>query len=150
MIEPPDHDAGRMWMDWFRKHIRLGSQLALFALALQFVLAFGHNHQAHAQTITPAPLSYIELVAAAIDAEYGGATATLTAADDHAPRQHHPLTDTCAICAVVAISATALFSSSPILHLPEAVALLYRVTDAGFAHLDPTHGPFQPRAPPAS
>ena len=137
-------------MDWFRKHIRHGSRLALFALALQFVLAFGHSHQAHAQTAAPAPLSYIELVAAAIDAEYGGALAAVPAPDDPPPRQHHPLSETCSLCAVVAMTANALFGSPPILHLPEAVAFLHRATDAGFIHLDPTHVAFQPRAPPLS
>ena len=31
-------------MKWFRRHIKTGSRLALFALALQFVLSFGHFH----------------------------------------------------------------------------------------------------------
>ena len=31
-------------MKWFRKHIKTGSRLALFALAIQFALSFGHFH----------------------------------------------------------------------------------------------------------
>ena len=36
-------------MNWVRTHIRNGSKLALFALAIQMVLAFGHFHAVHAQ-----------------------------------------------------------------------------------------------------
>lgn len=128
-------------MDWFRKHIASGSRLALAALAIQFVLAFGHVHPTHALTISAG------VIADAVAAEYGPAQIP---ADDHGDQNHRGLTDICGICAVVAMSATGLFTSSPILHLPEAVALLYRLTDACFAHLDPAHGPFQPRAPPVS
>ncbi len=137
-------------MGWFRRHIRLGSQLALLALALQFVLAFGHAHPLRAQTVKATSPSYMALVAAAIDAETGFVPADQPAPDDHDQQNHRPPTDPCAICAVVAMAATALFSSSPILHLPEAVSFVHRATDAGFAHLDPAHGPFQPRGPPAS
>ena len=31
-------------MKWFRSNIRLGSRLALLALAIQFLLSFGHFH----------------------------------------------------------------------------------------------------------
>ena len=31
-------------MNWFRKHVKTGSRLALFALAIQFALSFGHFH----------------------------------------------------------------------------------------------------------
>jgi len=31
-------------MKWFRSHIKQGSRLALFALAIQFALSFGHFH----------------------------------------------------------------------------------------------------------
>ena len=36
-------------MKWFRSNIKAGSRLALFALAVQFVLAFGHFHSVAAQ-----------------------------------------------------------------------------------------------------
>ena len=31
-------------MNWFRKHLKHGSRLALIALAIQFALSFGHFH----------------------------------------------------------------------------------------------------------
>src|SRR5260221_12497744 len=36
-------------MKWFRSNIRRGSRLALFALAIQFLLSFGHFHGSSAQ-----------------------------------------------------------------------------------------------------
>src|SRR5258705_5472246 len=36
-------------MKWFRSNIRRGSRLALFALAIQFLLSFGHFHGSGAQ-----------------------------------------------------------------------------------------------------
>ena len=36
-------------MNWFRKHVKTGSRLALFALAIQFALSFGHFHAFAAQ-----------------------------------------------------------------------------------------------------
>ena len=38
-------------MKWFRKHLKHGSRLALFALAIQFGLSFGHFHEAAAQAV---------------------------------------------------------------------------------------------------
>ena len=50
----------------------------------------------------------------------------------------------------MAMAGTVLFSSPPILLLPEAVEFLYRTTDAEFMHLKSAGNAFQPRAPPAS
>ena len=40
-------------MKWFRSNIRRGSRLALFALAFQFLLSFGHFHSSSAQATAP-------------------------------------------------------------------------------------------------
>src|SRR5438093_3038220 len=42
---------GCVVVNWFRKHLKHGSRLALFALAIQFALSFGHFHGAAAQTV---------------------------------------------------------------------------------------------------
>jgi hypothetical protein len=143
-------------MGFVRRHIGWGSRLALMSLAIQFVLAFGHVHPTQAQTLQLQPQTvstpvagYGEIIAAAIAAEnVGFAALPVDTGDEH--RDQHAVTDTCAICAVVAMAATALFGSPPILLLPQAMRLLRRATDVGLAHLDPRHGPFQPRAPPVS
>jgi hypothetical protein len=121
-------------MKWFRSNIRHGTRLALLALAIQFVLSFGHFH-AIAQA------------------------APLAAHLEHASRDAPPsnpdsdqAADLCAICAVVAMVNTATPAPAlPPLQLPDAVDLLdwhianyaAPIDDIGRLH-------FQPRAPPLS
>lgn len=135
-------------MNWFRSNIKHGSRLALLALALQFGLSFGHYHTAAPQAAALA----IQSVAAQSD--IAAAPAAPDAVDPSAPTSHndsgqHPGED-CAICAVSALARAVLFSTPPVLLLPQAEAFLIRVTDAEFADLNPVSGAFQPRAPPAS
>jgi hypothetical protein len=125
-------------MKWFRSNIRQGSKLALFALAVQFVLSFGHFHG----------------VAHAAPAIRSGFVATTHASPQQTPasdrdsdRHAH---DGCAICAVMAMANTVLFATPPLLELPQAVEFLYRTTDAEFVHLNSVRVAFQPRAPPIS
>ena len=124
-------------MKWFRSNIRTGARLALLALLVQFALSFGHMHgfapQAASATQSVVPADH--------------------AADPQpAPSKHDSdqSGDVCAICAVMAMASTVLFSAPPILLLPDAVAILHRITDAEFAHLKSAGTAFQPRAPPAS
>ena len=115
-------------MNWFRSNIRHGSRLALFALAMQFALSFGHFHG---------------LVAPA--------AAAIQQASEQAPNHSDQQpADLCAICAVMALANAVLFASPPVLLLPQAVEFLYLTTDAEFVHLDRASVAFQPRAPPAS
>jgi hypothetical protein len=120
-------------MTWFRSNIRHGSRLALLALAIQFVLSFGHFHGLAAQA-APALQSLSSL------------TQPSSSPDQDQQRPGEP----CAICAVMALANAALSASPPVLLLPQAVAFLYRATDAEFIHLYHSRLAFQPRAPPAS
>jgi hypothetical protein len=131
-------DAGvSVGMKWFRSNIRHGSRIALFALAIQFALSFGHFHALAAPAAT-------------------GSGAALSAAES-APQplpsnpdsDQHP-NDACAICAVMAMVNTVLFATPPLLLLPQAAEFLYLTTDAGFNHLNAVRVAFQPRAPPIS
>jgi hypothetical protein len=117
-------------MNWFRSNIRHGSRLALIALAIQFVLSFGHFHALAAQT------------APAI--QQASQQAPSNQDSDQQPA------DPCAICAVMALANAVLFASPPVLLLPQAVEFLYLATDAEFVHPDRSRVAFQPRAPPAS
>ena len=112
-------------MKWFRSNIKQGSRLALLALAIQFVLSFGHFHGvAHA---APAIQSAASLTApAAVRSRRPPPTSD---SDRHA-------NDGCAICAVIAMANATLFATPPLLRLPEAVEFLYRTTDAEFVHLN--------------
>jgi hypothetical protein len=136
-------------MKWFRSNIKTGSRLALFALALQFALSFGHFHTIAA----PAALT-VHAIATQSDIASG-----LTAPDatDQSARQpasnpdsDQKPSDPCAICAVIAMANSVLFATPPLLLLPQAIELLYLTTDAEFAHLNSARVAFQPRAPPAS
>jgi hypothetical protein len=116
-------------MNRVRSNIKHGSRLALFTLALQFVLSFGHFHGLAAQA-TPAVQSPQQ---APFDRD----------SDQHS---HDP----CEICAVIALASTGLSATPPLLPLPQTFGFLYLTTDAGFVHLDPARVAFQPRAPPIS
>jgi hypothetical protein len=135
-------------MKWFRSNIRHGSRVALFALAVQFVLSFGHFHGIAAQS-APA----IQSGAALSDLSLAAAGATDPAAQQPSPAGHDPDQqpgDICAICAVMALANATLFATPPLLLLPQAVEFLYLTTDAEFIHLNSARVAFQPRAPPVS
>ena len=122
-------------MKWFRKHIKTGSRLALFALAIQFALSFGHFHplprrrRRRFQTgVTQADLASRQ--ASRPDAAAQAAQQPADPSDgDQQPA------DACAICAVISLAGNVLFATPPVLQLPQAVELLYLTTDAEFVHL---------------
>jgi hypothetical protein len=139
-------------MKWFRSNIKHGSRTALFALAVQFVLSFGHFHGVAAQA-APAIQSgqaltseHADLVAAP-DTALSERAQPQTAPDHDSGQQP---ADGCAICAVMALANTLLFATPPLLELPQAVEFLYLTTDAEFVHLNYARVAFQPRAPPVS
>lgn len=119
-------------MKWFRSHIKQGARLALFALAIQFALSFGHFHGVAAEAAT------------AIQSADAQQQSPVNHDSDRQPN------DTCAICAVMAMANATLFATPPVLLLPQAVEFLYLATDAEFLHLNAVRVAFQPRAPPIS
>ena len=126
-------------MKWFRSNIRTGARLALLALLVQFALSFGHIHG-----FAPQAASATQSVLPADHAADGKSRPAPSKQDSDQTN------DVCAICAVMAMASTVLFSAPPILLLPDAVEILHQITDAEFAHLKSTGTAFQPRAPPAS
>jgi hypothetical protein len=137
-------------VNWFRKHLKHGSRLALFALAIQFALSFGHFHGEIAR-VAPATLAGLADADLAI-----AATLAAPQARSEAARQQPSGPDTdqhgsdCAICAVISLANNFLFATPPLLELPRAVELLHLTTGAEFAHLGSLHPAFQSRAPPVS
>lgn len=139
-------------MKWFRSNTKHGSRTALFALAIQFVLSFGHFHGIAAQAAQA-----IQSDSAKSDASYASGLPAADAVSQSAQQQpdsnhdsdQHP-NDVCAICAVMALANTILFATPPLLLLPQAVEFLYLTTDAKFIHLNALRVAFQPRAPPIS
>ena len=131
-------------MKWFRSNIRHGSRLALFALAVQFALSFGHFHAA--------------VAGAAPAVQLGANSLSVPEAISESPQQQSPTShdsdrqqgDTCAICAVLGLANAMLFATPPLLLLPQAREILRLATDAEFVHLNSGRVAFQPRAPPIS
>lgn len=120
-------------MNWFRKHVKTGSRLALFALAIQFALSFGHFH---AEIARAAPAIQAALTDAAVQPP-----------SDHDGDQH--VTD-CAICAVLSLANNFLFAAPPHLDVPQAAGLLRLASGAEFPHPGSPHPAFRSRAPPLS
>lgn len=119
---------------------------AVRALVLQLALSFGHFH-AQAASASPAPASLSDT------AVFGDPTDQTADATQQSPGSQDPdqqPTDSCAICAVMAMAGAALVSPPLLLLLPQAVEFLYLAADAEFIHLKSVGTAFQPRAPPAS
>ena len=134
-------------MKWFRKHVKLGSRLALFALVIQFALSFGHSHGFAAQAAAASIVTLDVHARSASDRHDTDATSPASPAGQHDDQQP---ADACAICAVMALASAALVAPPPVLLLPQALELLDIATEAEFLHLKFVGAAFQPRAPPAS
>jgi hypothetical protein len=132
-------------MKWLRSNIKHGSRLALFALAVQFALSFGHFHGGAAQA---APAVQSHLTNGVSTAGTVGEEVQQQPASKHDSDQQPG--DICAICAVLALANAMLFATPPLLLLPQAIEILYLSTGAEFAHLNSARVAFQPRAPPVS
>ncbi|HEY3796013.1 MAG TPA: hypothetical protein VGM09_29675 [Bradyrhizobium sp.] len=124
-------------MRWFRANKTFGSRLALFALAVQFVVAFGHIHR---------------------DDIYGSArpaAAIAAAAPDGAqplpanhPSKHGD--DYCAICAAVSLLGNSFVAAAPALPLPSASYAIEQFDRVAVIFIAPRRAAFQSRAPPAA
>jgi hypothetical protein len=119
-------------MKWFRSNIKRLSHVALFALAIQFALSFGHFHGVAA---TPA-VQVVRSLSAPQPASDPGSG-------------EHP-GDICAICAVMAMANAALYAAPPVVLLPQAVAFAYLTPDADLIRVNSVRAAFQPRGPPIS
>ena len=140
-------------MKWFRSRIKAGTRLALLALAVQFVLSFGHFHGTAALAAPDTHAVTAPASAAQIPDQAKPATKALAAdeaqqAPDKSHGDHHD--GYCAICAVMSLAGSLITSGPVLLMVPEAYQVLSRTTDAEFSHLALPHGISQPRAPPAS
>jgi hypothetical protein len=134
-------------MKWFRSNIKHGSRVALFALAIQFVLSFGHFHGIAARA---AP----EIESGLAQVEVAAVLGAVSESAQRPPSSNHDTdqqrADFCAICAVISHAHNVLFATPPLLLLPHAVKFSYLNGDAEFIHRNPVHPGFQSRAPPTS
>ena len=148
-------------MNWFRSNVKRVSRLALFALAIQFLLSFGHFHGSRAQA-APAlvdatqsglhdTVSFAATHLAALDRaslEEASRPVRLKASSDREPGGQP--TDDCAICAVMALANAMVVATPAYLSGSQAFAFSYLTTDAEFVDLNSARVAFQPRAPPIS
>jgi hypothetical protein len=123
-------------MRWLRLHTRLGSWAALFALAIQLALSFGHVHLGVGN---PRPL--VLRWAAEPPPALPDAPAV--------PASHKPAGlagDLCIICSAMQLAYTV--AALPSLPLPAAVSQILLDSSGDFAIAASPHRPFRARAPP--
>jgi hypothetical protein len=108
-------------MIWFRSRIRSCSRLALFALALQIAVSFGHMHPDDLGLPPHSQSTQMAIIAAARAATFETRPATLhisakMLSKDAGDADRHPASnDYCPICADMALVATAIPSLPPVL-----------------------------------
>ncbi|MGL4264393.1 MAG: DUF2946 family protein [Afipia sp.] len=115
-------------MNWLRSRAKRLSLLALFALALQLGLSFGHCHH--------------DVAVAGIAASQSQASVPDT---DHDQDTHR---DLCAICATMAMANTLVAAAPPSLPVPLTVAALQTATSYEAIAHDARRSAFRSRAPP--
>lgn len=125
-------------MGWFRAKSKWGGRLALFALAVQLVLAFGHIHpdDIYGSLHDPFPTQAISLAAAG----HG----QVVSSDQSAVVDN----DFCAICATVSLLSSSVAAETPKLPLPELQTVERTTVALAVAVISPRR-PFQSRAPPS-
>lgn len=126
-------------MHWFRSRTRSSGRLALFALALQMIVSFGHMHR---DDLGLPPLAGAD----------GTSIASAAAPGSQAPSQpHQPASDDyCPICASLALLATWMPALQPVLMTPEPIDRVW--PPLACLHISPTQIAlsFQARAPPVA
>ena len=121
-------------MHWIRKNSRFGSWAAVFALAIQLVLSFGHIHLKDIQGSSAVIASSSQLQPNIPDDDDGGTTGQ----------------DFCAICAALNLTSSSVLPvaavlATPVDH-PHRWAAILHPAEISYR----VHFLFQPRAPPHS
>jgi hypothetical protein len=124
-------------MRWFRANRILGSRLALLALAVQFIVAFGHIHRDD--------IYGFARTAAAIAAPVPGGGQPLPGDQ---PTKHGD--DYCAICATMSLLGNSFVAAAPALPLPSTSYAIDQLDSAAAIFVAPHRTAFQSRAPPAA
>jgi hypothetical protein len=122
-------------MRWFRSNRKAGSRLALFALALQLVLSFGHIHRADIYGPASAAASAL-------------ATEKSPSLPSDQPSKHGD--DYCAICAAVSLLGNSFFAQAPQLPVPIVSHAVVQADQVAAFFIAPRRASFQSRAPPTA
>jgi hypothetical protein len=124
-------------MRWFRANRILGSRLALLALAVQFVVAFGHIHRDDIYGVTRGAVTIAALAPDGSQPQPGDR-----------PAKHGD--DYCAICAAVSLLGNSFAAAAPALPLPSASHAIEQFDRVAVIFIAPRRAAFQSRAPPAA
>jgi hypothetical protein len=126
-------------MRWFRSNIRAGSRIALFALAVQLVLSFGHVH------LLKSTASGLPLIGTSQSQPLAPPDAPAVPSKQKPSGLAH---DFCAICSLIHLAGTLMPAGSPALLLPQVLARTWPQTSAEAGLPASRHVLFQGRAPP--
>jgi Protein of unknown function (DUF2946) len=122
-------------MRWFRSNIYFGSRLALFAMALQFALTFGHIHQ-H---------GFLPSTAKSTVADQAGQPAS----NSPLHKSNGSADFNCPICALIRLASTSTPSVAPQLPVPVTFVVVRQAAGDEAALLASPRGLFQARGPPS-
>jgi hypothetical protein len=125
-------------MGWFRSRSRVGSYLALFALAFQLAVSFGHVHLDH---IAPVSAGATALADALPSADGLNAPSNPAGREDLAD-------DCCPICTLIHLAGALVPSETPSLALPHVFGRLRLGVAAEFDLTASQGALFRARAPP--
>jgi hypothetical protein len=127
-------------MNWFRSRSSLSSYLALFAVAFQLALSFGHVHLDRF-----APVSADEFTLASADASSDPRTAPA-----NPPDREGLADDCCPICTLIHLVGALVPAEAPSLSLPSVFGRLPSEAAVAFDLAAPQRALFAARAPPTA
>src|SRR3954447_10960295 len=127
-------------MNWFRSRSKWGSYLALFALAVQLALTFGHVHLDRA-----APISADRSTVTTADASNAAQVKPT-----HPTDRHDRADDHCAICTLIHLAGALVLAEPPSLPLPDMSVRAPSEPPLAFDFSSPQRTPFAARAPPTA
>jgi hypothetical protein len=125
-------------MNWFRSRSRLAAYLALFALAFQLAVSFGHVHLDHV-----GPLSVRATALANTPPSTDGANAPASPAG-----HENAADDLCPICTLIHLAGALVPAEAPPLPLPSNFGSLRHEAAAAFGLTAAPGAHFRARAPP--
>jgi Protein of unknown function (DUF2946) len=125
-------------MRWFRSRSRVGSYLALFALAFQLAVSFGHVHLDH---VGPASAGATALASTRASADDLNAPSSPTGHEDRPD-------DFCPICTLIHLAGAIMPADTPPLPLPSIFARSRLEAAVQFDFAASLSVLFQARAPP--
>src|SRR5437016_14260352 len=125
-------------MGWFRSRSRVGSYLALFALAFQLAVSFGHVHLDH---IAPASAGATAPASAQPSGDEINAPSSPSGREDRAD-------DCCPICTLIHLAGALVPAETPPLPLPSMFGQLRLAAAVEFGFAASQSILFRARAPP--